>query len=389
MAEPRDRAMTQDTALANARIVLPDAVLHGTVLVADGRIAAIVEGDAVPAGAIDCAGDLLIPGLIELHTDNLERHIQPRPKVDWPHASALIAHDGELASCGITTVFDALRVGSIVTVDRTDYGKYARQLATELIELKSAGALRIDHLIHLRAEICSETLTEELAEFGPGDPVRLISLMDHTPGQRQFRDLNKLREYVCGKHGLSEADFIAHVEDKKALQARLGAEHEAAAVATAKRLGAVLASHDDTTAEQVAVSAAHGVKLAEFPTSVEAAQACHERGIAVMMGAPNLIRGGSHSGNVAAADLADLGLLDVVSSDYVPSALMTSAFRLARIWGDLPRAIATVTRSPADAVGLTDRGHIEVGLRADLVRIGQPGGHPVVRGVWSKGERVA
>lgn len=389
MAEQHDQPMTQETALANAHLVLPNDIVHGCIYISDGIITEISEGDTIPPGAIDCAGDLVIPGLIELHTDNLERHIQPRPRVDWPHAAAIIAHDGELASCGITTVFDAMRVGSVVSNSKTNYGKYARQLATELNDLKGMGALRIDHKLHLRAEICSETLIAELGEFHDGDSVGLISLMDHTPGQRQFRDVNKLRDYICGKHGLSEVEFIEHIESQKALQARLGAAHEKAAVTTAQELGAVLASHDDTTEEQVTVSAAHGVRLAEFPTTTEAAQACHDHNIAVMMGAPNLIRGGSHSGNVAAEELARAGLLDIVSSDYVPSALLSSAFRLAAIWDDLPRAIRTVTERPAQATNLDDRGQIKPGLRADLAHVAQIGDHHVIRGTWVYGQRVA
>jgi alpha-D-ribose 1-methylphosphonate 5-triphosphate diphosphatase len=206
-----------------------------------------------------------------------------------------------------------------------------------LLELRAANALRISHFLHLRAEVCSETLLEELAEFGAEDRVGLVSLMDHTPGQRQFRDVSKLKDYVCGKHGLSEAEFADHVAGQVELRARLGAAHEAGAVAAARRYGAVLASHDDTTAEQVSVSARHGIRLAEFPTTEVAARACHAHGIAVMMGAPNLIRGGSHSGNVAAQALAEEGLLDILSSDYVPAALLAGALRLGDLWGEMER----------------------------------------------------
>lgn len=382
--------VARDLVLANARLVLPDRVLRGQVTVEGGRIAAVEEGDRVPAGAVDCRGDLVAPGFVELHTDNLEWHIEPRPRVDWPHAAAIIAHDAELAGAGITTVFDALRVGSIVSGGQMGEARYARGVATEILALKREGALRIDHRLHLRAEVCSETLLEELAEFGPEDGVGLLSLMDHTPGQRQFRDVDKLRAYVMGKHGLSEEEFQAHIRANQALRARVGARHEAGAVAAARRLGAVLASHDDTDAGQVAASRAMGAALAEFPTTREAAAACRAEGIAVMMGAPNLIRGGSHSGNVAAAELAEAGLLDVVSSDYVPSSLLASAFALARLWeGDLPRAFACVTAAPARAAGLADRGEIRPGQRADLLRIGEAAGHPVQRGVWSAGLRVA
>ena len=375
-----------ETILNNAVLVLADGTMQGHLVIRDGKIADMGAGRV--QGGEDCEGDLLIPGLIELHTDNLERHIQPRPGVDWPHAAAIIAHDAELASVGITTVFDAMRVGSIPSgIGR--YKAYARGLSQELLELRAQGALRISHFLHLRAEVCSETLIDEMALFGPEDRVGIVSLMDHTPGQRQFRDIDKLRAYVMGKNNITEAQFVEHVARLREMRARFGEAHEAAAVAEARRYGAVLASHDDTTADHVAVSAGHGIRLAEFPTTPEAAAACRAHGIAIMMGAPNLIRGGSHSGNVAAAELAGMDLLDIVSSDYVPASLLTSALMLGEIWGDMARGIATVTVAPAQAAGLSDRGRIAPGLRADLVRLRPVAGSAVVRGVWSAGRRAA
>lgn len=381
--------MTRDTILANATLVLPDETLRGLVRVVDGRIVDIAEGSAVPAGAEDCGGDLVMPGLIELHTDNLERHIEPRPKVDWPHAAAIIAHDAELASVGITTVFDALRVGSVVSNAKANYGEYARVLADEILGLRAENALKISHFLHLRAEVCSETLIEELDKFGPADRIGIVSLMDHTPGARQFRDLSKLKDYYVGKHGISDADWDAHVANQRALKDRNGKAHEAAAVSAARRYGAVLASHDDTEPDHVVRSAEHGAQFAEFPTTVEAAQACKDHGIKVMMGAPNLIRGGSHSGNVAARELAEADLLDIVSSDYVPSSLLSAALMLGDLWGDLPRGIASVTAAPAKAVGLVDRGEIRPGARADLLRVARVGAAGAVRGVWVQGRRAA
>lgn len=380
--------MTDEMILANATLVLPSETLRGQVKLLGGEIADIAEGTSVPQGAVDCEGDYLCPGLVELHTDNLERHIQPRPSVDWPHAAAIMAHDAELAGTGITTVFDAMRVGS-VSRKESRYGSYARGLANELLELRAADALKISHFLHLRAEVCSDTLVEELAEFGEADRVGLVSLMDHTPGQRQFRDISKLEAYVKGKHGFNDAEFAAHVAHLKALRDSHGDLHEVEAVKAARRFGAVLASHDDTTAEQVATSAQHGIHLAEFPTTVEAARACHSHGIKVMMGAPNLIRGGSHSGNVAARELAELELLDIISSDYVPAALLMSAVMLGEIWGDMARGLSTVTQAPADAVELSDRGRIEVGKRADLIRFKLIDNTPALRGTWARGQRVA
>ncbi|MCC1491339.1 alpha-D-ribose 1-methylphosphonate 5-triphosphate diphosphatase [Cognatishimia sp. F0-27] len=388
IANARDIHMSGDLCLANARLVLEDRVLHGSVTIEGGVICDITEGDRVPAGARDCDGDLVLPGLVELHTDNVERHIEPRPNVDWPHLPALIAHDAELASTGITTVFDAMRVGSIHG-GKGRYIDYARQLADELLAARAGGLFKISHFLHLRAEICSETLLDELATFGTDDRVGIVSLMDHTPGQRQFRDLSVLKQYVAKKRGMDDGEFAAHVDTLLALQQRFGAKHQTGAVVEAQRLGAVLASHDDTTAEQVTVSAQNGVGFAEFPTTVEAAEACRSLGIAIMMGAPNLIRGGSHSGNVAAEDLAKADLLDIVSSDYVPSALLLSAFRLATLWGDLPRAVATVSRNPARAARLDDRGALMIGARGDVIRVQEAGQTPILRGVWSQGKQVS
>ena len=375
--------------LTNAQLVLPHETLLGTIEVREETINSITSGTTNASGAINCERDFVIPGLIELHTDNLERHLQPRPKVNWPHTAAILGHDAELASVGITTVFDAIRLGSLVGDAKVTYDRYARSLVTELLDIRDRGVLKCSHFLHLRAELCSESLLSELEEFGPEDRVGILSVMDHTPGQRQFRDREKFKGYLQGKFGLTEAQFESHVAYRIDLSARMGKTHEAAAVATAHRLGAVLASHDDTTSGQVERSAQHGIKLAEFPTTVEAAKACRARGLSIVMGAPNLIRGASHSGNVAAAELAGLDLLDILSSDYVPSALLTSAFMLGDLWGDLAKGIATVTSNPAAATGLADRGRLELGKRADLVRVKLVKNTPVQRGVWSYGRQIS
>lgn len=375
--------------LANANVVLEREVVRGSVQISDGVIRSVEMGSAVPKGAIDMEGDFLAPGMIELHTDNLERHMHPRPKVNWPHFPALLAHDAEMAGAGVTTVFDALRVGSRPSGASLRFGAYARGVADELLELVDRAALRVSHHIHLRAEVCSETLVEELDAFAPKDRVRLVSLMDHTPGQRQFSDLAQFETYVCGKHGLNREQFEAHCAMLYDLRARFGEAHEAAIVAAAKRLGAVLASHDDTTPEQVKTSAEHGVRIAEFPTTRAAAEACHGTGIVTIMGAPNLVRGKSHSGNVAAIELAEADLLDILSSDYVPAALLMAAVQLGRLWGNMARGMSTVTAAPARAAGLQDRGVLTLGQRADLIRFRLIGDVPQLRETYVQGRRVA
>jgi len=378
------------TILTNARLVLETEVITGTLVLEDGLIAEMSQGASRVPGAVNCVGDFLAPGLIELHTDNLERHMTPRPGVNWPHAPAIIAHDAELASVGITTVFDALRIGfdRPTPVAPSAYKPYARAMATEILEMRALGALKISHFLHLRAEVCSETLEEEFAEFGADDRVGIVSLMDHTPGQRQFTDLAQLRTYMRGKHAMTEAAFEAHVAQRREIGDRMRARHVAAAVEGAARLGAHLASHDDTTEEHVRQSRANGATLAEFPTTPAAARACRAAGIAIIMGAPNLIRGGSHSGNVSASALAEEGLVDILSSDYAPSSLLTGAVMLGEQAGNMAVGLARVSANPARAAGLADRGRLEVGLRADVIRFRQIGAAAALKGAWVQGERV-
>ncbi|TCZ64966.1 alpha-D-ribose 1-methylphosphonate 5-triphosphate diphosphatase [Roseicella aquatilis] len=371
----------------NAAIVLPDAVRHGWVAVAGGRILETGEGRA-PERGIDLRGDVLIPGLVELHTDHLESHYAPRPKVRWHPLGAVLAYDAQIAASGITTVFDSLRAGA--DVDGTGLGTELVQLAEAIAQARAEGLLRCDHLTHLRCEIPAADVVPMTEAFAARFPVGLISLMDHTPGQRQFRDVEKYYLYAA-RTGRPMEEIRALATRRMAEGAAMAARHRPALVALARRHGIALASHDDTTAADVAQSAAEGARLAEFPTTLEAAAACRAQGITVMMGAPNLIRGGSHSGNIAAEALAREGLLDILSSDYVPASLLMAAWQLPRrVPGfGLPQAIALVSRNPARATGLEDRGEIAPGQRADLVRVQASGEVPVVRQVWRAGERVA
>ena len=375
--------------LANASIVTPTEVMTGRLTVESGVITEIATGDGVPQGAVDCGGDYLSPGLIELHTDNLERHMKPRPGVRQAHADAVMAHDGELASTGITTVFDALRIGSVVSDSRTGYQPYARAAADAINELADTDSLRIDHLVHLRAEVCSETLAEELKSFRGAPRVRIVSLMDHSPGQRQFRDTAQLKQYLRGKHNMSDDAIADHFTRMKRLREEMSDMHRGLALDFARDAGAVIASHDDTTAADVEMAVEADTHLAEFPTTIEAARLCAGHGIAVMMGAPNLMRGSSHSGNVSALDLVGPGLLHILSSDYVPSTLLRAAVKLGGIAGNMAAGMATVTSAPAKAANLQDRGTLAAGLRADLLRFRMAGDRPIVRGVWSAGRQVA
>lgn len=378
-----------DVVFTNANLIIGNEVIKGSMKVENGLIVDVDTSNASSAG-IDCEGDFLSPGLVELHTDNLERHLQPRPGAHWPPQAAIISHDAELASVGITTVFDALRVGSLPSEGkRGGYKKYARDVATNIGKMRTQNMLRINHLLHLRAEICSETLIEEIKEFGAGDQVGIVSIMDHTPGQRQFRDKQKLAEYLRGKYSMSDEQIDEHFEKLLELQRKNGDAHEEIAAKMGREFGAVLASHDDTTSSDVLASVKTGVGVAEFPTTLEAAEQCKVHGIGVMMGAPNLLRGGSHSGNVAAHELVEHGLLDIFSSDYAPSSLLAASVRLGLECGNMAEGLAKSTSAPAKAAKLGDRGELRVGMRADILRFQVSNSLPLTKGLWVAGKRVA
>jgi alpha-D-ribose 1-methylphosphonate 5-triphosphate diphosphatase len=376
-----------ETVLTNANIVLADEVVPGTLVLRDGKIAEIARG-GVRSGE-DMQGDFLIPGLVELHTDHLEGHYAPRPKVRWNPIASVLAHDAQVATAGITTVFDALRVGMDYDADLTI--EDMRKLADAIEDSVREDRVRADHFIHLRCEVSAPDCQEAFASFDNDDRVKLASLMDHAPGQRQFASFDAYAMYYMGKLKMSEEAFRAYCDKRIAQsQANSGVNRVAISEACLAR-GIVLASHDDATVAHVEEAIQQGIRVAEFPTTAEAAAASKQAGLGVLMGAPNIMRGASHSGNVSARQLAADGLLDILSSDYIPFSLIQSAFFL----GDavegisLPQAVAMVSKNPAEAVGLTDRGVIETGRRADLVRVRVDDHVPVVRTVWREGRRVA
>jgi len=273
----------------------------------------------------------------------------------------------------------------------SDVGDYARDVAEATDALRKHGLLRADHFMHLRCEICSDGVLEEFDAIADHPAVRLISLMDHTPGQRQFAKIEKYCEYYQGKHGLSDEQLEEFLQYSRDMQEKNAIPHREGLVERAQQRGFCIASHDDASAAHVDEAIEAKVTVAEFPTTEEAAAASREAGFKILMGGPNLLRGKSHSGNVSAGALAEKHLLDIVSSDYAPSSLMMAAFKLGEesTTFDLPAAIRTVTKTPAESVGLKDRGAIEVGRRADLVRVHRAERLCVARGVWREGQRVA
>jgi alpha-D-ribose 1-methylphosphonate 5-triphosphate diphosphatase len=372
----------------NARAILADRILHGAAMRVRGDSIADIDPDGAATGA-DWEGDYLLPGFVELHTDNLEKHLSPRPGVRWPAVDAVLAHDAQIAAAGITTVYDAVSVGDMF--ERSDRIANLHRMIDALADARKRDALRAEHFVHLRCEVTYPGVVELTRALIERPEIGLASIMDHTPGQRQFVDESKLRHYYVKKHGMSDAEFDEFAAERRRMHAEFADKHRAALVAIARDHKIALASHDDATLDHVAESVACGMTIAEFPTTPEAAKASHDAGLAVLMGAPNVVLGGSHSGNVAAIDLARNGHVDVLSSDYVPASLLRGVFRLAdsEIGIDLPAAIAKASRNPARAAGVTDRGELALGQRADFLRVRVAGGTPHIREVWRAGSRVA
>lgn len=371
----------------NFRLQLPDRELLGTLVVEDGRIVDIAP--AFACEGVDGGGAILMPGLVELHTDNLETALAPRPGVRWPLASAAAYHDRVVIAAGITTVCDAIAIGD--TVPGSDRYDNYEPMFDVIAEGRAQGRYAADHLVHLRCELVYDDLVSAVRRYVDYPLVALLSVMDHTPGQRQFADLARFEQYYSGKHGYSPQQIRDLVETRRRDQILHAASNRAAVVALAHGRNVPLATHDDATREHVAEAVRDGAVVAEFPTTLAAARAAHEAGLFVLMGSPNVVLGGSHSGNVAALELARLGLVDVLSSDYVPQSLLQAVFMLAAELGvPLHETMRLVTQNPAHALGLdADRGALEIGKRADLISVDTRDAIPRITAVVRDGKRVA
>jgi alpha-D-ribose 1-methylphosphonate 5-triphosphate diphosphatase len=374
--------------IRNARVVTADEEFIGCVHLQDGIIRSVDRGDTTVAGAQDWAGDWLMPGLVELHTDNLEKHLVPRPGVLWNAHSAMTVHDAQCAAAGITTVLDSVVIG-----DLDEGGARCQTQHTSIAALhqcRDEGLMRVDHWLHLRCEVSAPDILEVFHQYTDDPLLRLVSVMDHTPGQRQWRDLTAYRRYSERNGRYSEAEFDAMIAQRKADQQAYALPHRQVIVKACAERAIPLASHDDTLLTDVELAISEGVGMSEFPTTVAAAQAGREAGMAIIMGGPNMVKGGSHSGNVSAAELAQLDLLDIFSSDYVPSSLLLATFMLRHLEGwTLPKAVRTVTRNPARAIALQDRGEVALGQRADVLRVRMNrAGMPMVLETWCAGKRA-
>jgi alpha-D-ribose 1-methylphosphonate 5-triphosphate diphosphatase len=382
--------MTNERRIFSSRIVTADEVLKGEIVIANGHIAAVEKRGSPAPGSEDWGADAAIPGLIDIHTDNLEKHFAPRPGALWDAVGAAMAHDAQCAAAGITTVFDSLSFHGMK--DGLNRREALDPMIAGLDQAASGGALRVEHLWHLRCEVTNADLMDLLLPHAENPRLKLLSVMDHSPGQRQMANMDGFRKRLAAQ-GKSETE-LAELAGTWSVERdhAIAPENRRRVVALARTHSIPLAAHDDETVEHVQEAFDDGCAIAEFPVTMAAAQAARKLGMLVAMGAPNFVRGGSHSGNLSARAAAGAGVLDILASDYVPLSMLRAAFMLTEApfnW-TLPQAMAAVALNPARSCGLHDRGLLAQGLRADIVRAGTgPNGWPVPREVWCAGRRVA
>lgn len=388
MTDPMNKTSPRECVLTNARLCLPDQIVEGTVSVVDGKIHAVDTGRSGLPQAVDLAGDFLMPGIVELHTDNLEKHLIPRKMVRWPSTlAAFLTHDLQMLGAGVTTAFVSICVGEYAHNKHMRRELLHRSIET-LRRVHALDAARGEHLLHLRCEAPDPEMWNLLEPYLDEPLLRFLSVMNHTMGQGQFADPARFRAYYDNGTWTEEYFERLKIETRENNERFAEPQRRQVVEACAAR-NIPVASHDDATLADVERAAADGVAVSEFPTTLEAARHAHAKGVRVMMGSPNIILGGSHSGNVAAMEVAKVGCLDILSSDYAPQSLLPSAFQIHRETGaPLHETLAALTLNPADAVNLPDHGRLAPGARADLLRVSLYDDEPHVHDVWVGGVKV-
>lgn len=370
----------------NARIVLEHRVLDQACLLIENGTINQINPNNVPDNAqtIDAKGKTLMPGMIDLHCDALEKEVEPRPNVHFPLDFACAQADKRNAAAGITTVFHALSFANDELGVRNNH--FAKEIA-EAVHAFQPHAL-VDNRVHCRYEITDPTGLPILQDLMAKKAMHLVSLMDHTPGQGQFKDLAAYKSYFGKSYQKSDAELDAIIAQKQQ-QAQGAMERVKLLVKSAHAQGIAVASHDDDCVERIDTMTALGVDISEFPINLETAKYAHEKNMKTIMGAPNLLRGKSQSGSMRAIDAINTGVCDCLCADYAPAALIVAIFKLPNISDlNLAQAVQLVTRNPAKAAKLHDRGVIEVGKRADLILVTELDGLVQVSDVLVEGVPV-
>jgi len=357
--------------ITNAKIVMPDRILNGSVMIENGKIEKItsdkIEGDNI----IDAKGKFLLPGLIDIHGDDLEKEISPRPSVNFPIDFALINLDRKTAACGITTKLHAIAYFEDELKGR--HPAKSKEILKTLNRLRDK--LLVNNLIHARCEISSDI--SDILQVIDDPCVKLISIMDHTPGQGQFKNIEDYKAYHKRVYGLKEEE-IERILNRKREHDKMSNLRKV--LDKAHKTGIPIASHDDDTDKKVEFFHSLGIEISEFPVTLEAAKKAKELGMIISMGAPNVVRGRSSTGNLSAIEAIKHNLVDVLCSDYSAEAMLYAPFILERKkLMTLNEAVNLVSLNPARAIGMDDEvGSIEPGKQADLIIVDKIDEIPVV-----------
>ncbi|RKP56096.1 alpha-D-ribose 1-methylphosphonate 5-triphosphate diphosphatase [Cohnella endophytica] len=369
------------TTIRGGWIVLPDGVIKGDLRIEDGRIAGIEatnvsERKLSDDRIIDAEGSWVLPGLIDIHCDAIEKEVEPRPNTLFPLDMAFLQFERKLAGHGITTMLHSLSLG----VGLSLRGEHlVSQMVRLIAELRAERAM-IRHGVHLRYEVSHLTgfdLARGLMEEGLLD---YLSLMDHAPGQGQYHRPGAFERYVMKNQGVGLEEVAAIVEELEQRRSRVDWSKLKDLTAEARGRGIAVASHDDDSREAVDRSLGFWATVSEFPLSLETAKYAHSKGMGVCVGAPNIVRGGSHDGNLKAVDAIRDGVADILCSDYHPASLLHSIFLLENDGIPLHKAVAMATINPAQALGRSSEvGSIVVGKKADLIVVRKVRGNPLVK----------
>ena len=368
--------------LCHCSLVLSDRVLEdAALLVEDGVIAAIGPASGKGAVEVDLGGLTLLPGIIDLHCDALEHEVEPRPNVHFPLEFACAQADQRNACAGVTTVYHAIAFANEELGVRNN--AFAAQVVAGVNAWRPHGL--VDNRVHCRYEVTDTAAPEVLLPLIEGSAMHLFSVMDHSPGQGQYKEMAAFRRFLSRKYHRTEAELDALVQSKVE-GARGALDRARGLVSAAIAKGVATASHDDDSLAKVANMRGLGIGISEFPINMGAALAARESGMVTVFGAPNILRGKSQSGAMRALDAVQAGLADCLCADYHPATLLAAVFQLPALAGiSLPEAARLVSANPARAAGLKDRGEIAVGKRADLVSVAKIQGQARAARVYSAG----
>lgn len=375
--------------LSDLKIVLPDRVLErGSIHIEGERIVEVIEGPA-PRPNYHLRGLTALPGIIDLHGDMLEREIEPRPGVHLPFDMALVELDKRLAANGVTTAYAAVSFAELFDKHELRREERACQIVDTIYAQRDA--LLVDMRVHARFEVTNRRAPPILMQLISASRVDLVSINDHTPGQGQYRDLERYVKAFADWRNVS-ADTAASITRERIAHMQQtppawDVVREVTQLATRHRLP--IASHDDDTCEKVAFVAELGATISEFPVTLDAANEARRRGMHVVMGAPNVLRGASHSGNLSAIDAIAAGVVDMLAADYHPAALLQAAYTLAAR-GVLPlhAAVKLISQNVAEALGLQERGVVAERHYADLAFVEEGPPRPRVRGAMRNGRFI-